>query len=70
MTEPNHEYEPGDKEILAVMREGQLWLIAPPQGDWAENSPLCQHGRHCGRNIISIAKDAYCPICGKGVYLT
>lgn len=48
----------------------QLYLVADPQGDWAPNSPLVQYGRHCRKYLVSVAKNAYCPICGDAVYLT
>src|SRR5687768_667857 len=32
--------------------------------EWDDNAPLCQHGRHCGFDTTSWAKDSICPICG------
>lgn len=68
---PKQDPEPRYRPILAVIDEqDQVWFVAQPQNGWVEGSPLCQHGRHCGRYIISVGKDAYCPFCHKGVYLT
>jgi len=53
--------------------EWSLELIAKhdskiyPKG-WADDSLICQSGECCGHEVISWAKNAICPICGKEVY--
>ena len=46
--------------------------LAKGFGNWGEDAQVCQHcicGK-CGTSLISWAKNAECPKCGKDCYLT
>ena len=49
----------------------KLEILCPTPGEsWADDSPICQAGEHCGHDTASWAKNATCPICGGEVYGT
>lgn len=46
-------------------------LLCPvPDQHWADDSPICQHGQHCGFETASWAKESRCPVCNGQVYGT
>jgi len=49
----------------------KLQILCPTPGEsWADESPICQAGEHCGHETMSWAKNAVCPICGEVVHGT
>ena len=58
--------------LAVVDSEGEVLLVADGGSDWDDDASLCQHGEccDCKVKVISWAKDAECPICGRGLYLT
>ena len=45
-------------------------LCPTPDQRWPDDSPICQHGAHCGFSTASWAKRSRCPICDGEVYAT
>jgi len=67
---PAHKRSPWQM-YLAIEDGNKTYLIANGKGNWVEDAHLCQFGTcECGRKLISWAKDADCPVCGRKVYLS
>ena len=73
-----HAEEEEARFVLAdASDEEQIAFIGPhdkehyPDG-FADDSPLCQFGTcpECESDVLSVAKNAICPICGEKVYCT
>ncbi len=45
-------------------------VCSAPGQRFADDSPLCQTGEHCGHPTVSWAKRARCPVCGEDAYGT
>jgi hypothetical protein len=63
----NAERHPEDDGTYSPWR---LQLLTLNDGNWADDSPVCQFGEHCGFETAGCSKWSMCAICGGSVFGT
>ena len=61
----------GSRFYIALQDGEDIYLVGEAVDDWMDDAEVGRYGEceNCNVKVCSWAKDAYCPVCKKDVYL-